>query len=111
MPTSFFIWENVKGTFSSNNGADAAIPFADVGVIESNGNCLLQSGFYPKIERESPCRIYPKRRGSKYFLSDKTTARLMSYRDNKEIPVHHNTVWSRWKRKLLLNVNSMHKKN
>jgi DNA (cytosine-5)-methyltransferase 1 len=54
----FFIWENVKGTFSSNNGEDfwAIIQafYQHWGVIDLNGNCLIQSGFYPQ-NRE---RIY-----------------------------------------------------
>ena len=33
-----------------------------LGVIDLNGNCLIQAGFYPKIERESTCRIYSKKR-------------------------------------------------
>jgi DNA (cytosine-5)-methyltransferase 1 len=50
---SVFVWENVKGTFSSNDGADfgqLSKPLPTLGVIDLNGNCLIQVGFYPKIE-------------------------------------------------------------
>ena len=68
---SFFIWENVKGTFSSNNGADfTAIlqAFADVGGYRIEWQLLNTKWFLPQ-NRE---RIYlvgytPKRRGSKVF--------------------------------------------
>jgi tRNA G37 N-methylase Trm5 len=43
-----------------------------LGVIDSNGNCLIQSGFYPKIERESTLSdILETEVKDKYFLSEK----------------------------------------
>src|SRR6056300_202100 len=59
-----------------------------LGYIDSNGNCLIQSGFYPKIERESTLSdILEEEVDHKYFLSQKVVDRLMSYRDNMQIPV------------------------
>ena len=43
-----------------------------LGVIDLNGNCLIQSGFYPKIERESTLSdILQGKVEDKYFLSEK----------------------------------------
>ena len=112
---SFFIWENVKGTFSSNDGADfwqLSKPLPTLGVIDLNGNCLIQSGFYPKIERESTLSdILETQVEDKYFLSEKVIDRLMSYKDNKETPVHSQQDTEQTVMEVtLLNVNSMHKK-
>ena len=45
-----FVWENVKGTFSSNNGEDFKLskPLPTLGVIDLNGNCLIASWFLPQ---------------------------------------------------------------
>jgi DNA (cytosine-5)-methyltransferase 1 len=62
---SVFVWENVKGTFSSNDGADfwAIIQaFADIG------------GFYPKIESAYTLSdiLQPQEEiGEEYFLSQR----------------------------------------
>ena len=46
----------------------------------------IQNGFYPKIERESTLSdMLQEKVEDKYFLSEKVTQRLMSYRDNKEV--------------------------
>ena len=83
-----------------------------LGVIDSNGNCLIQSGFYPKIERESTLSdILETEVEEKYFLSQKVVDRLMSYRDNKQIPVPSQQDMKQQETdRTLLNVNSMHKK-
>ena len=83
-----------------------------LGVIDSNGNCLTQSGFYPKIEREFTLSdILETEVEDKYFLSEKALNRLMSYQDNKEIPVHSQQDTEQTETEAtLLNVNSMHKK-
>jgi hypothetical protein len=83
-----------------------------LGVIDSNGNCLIQSGFYPKIERESTLSdILETEVEDKYFLSEKVTERIMSYRNNKETPVHLQQDMEPMETEVtLLNVNSMHKK-
>jgi DNA (cytosine-5)-methyltransferase 1 len=81
---SVFVWENVKGTFSSNHGADfwAIIQaFATLGVIDLNGNCLIQVGFYPKIESEFTLSdiLQPQEEiGEEYFLSQQTAEKLLS---------------------------------
>jgi DNA (cytosine-5)-methyltransferase 1 len=82
----FFIWENVKGTFSSNSGADFwAIIQTFTNIGDLNGNCLIQSGFYPKIERESTLSdVLEKEVDDKYFLSQQTIDRLMTYKDQKQ---------------------------
>ena len=78
-----FIWENVKGTFSSNSGEDfAAIlqAFTDIGAIDLNGNCVIHRGFYPKTERESTLSDIlqkPQEIGEEFFLSKKMTDFLM----------------------------------
>ena len=58
-------------------------PLQTLGVIDLNGNCLIQSGFYPKIERESTLSdVLEKEVDDKYFLSQKVLERLMTYKDN-----------------------------
>ena len=53
-------------------------PLQTLGVIDLNGNCLIQSGFYPKIERESTLSdVLEKEVDDKYFLSQKTIDKLM----------------------------------
>ena len=83
-----------------------------LGVIDSNGNCLIQSGFYPKIERESTLSdILEMEVDDKYFLSEKVAERIMSYRDNKQIPVPSQQDMGQTETEVtLLNVNSMNKK-
>lgn len=47
-------------------------PLPTLGAIDLNGNCSIQSGFYPKIERESTLSdILEKKVENKYFLSEK----------------------------------------
>ena len=83
-----------------------------LGAIDLNGNCLIQSGFYPKIESEYTLSdILEKNVEEKYFLSQKTIDRLMSYKNNKQIPVHSQQDTEQMETEvILLNVNSMHKK-
>ena len=87
-------------------------PLQTLGVKDLNGNCLIQSGFYPKIERESTLSdVLEKEVDNKYFLSQKITKRLMSYKDNKQIPVPSQQGMKQQGMEVtLLNVNSMHKK-
>ena len=83
-----------------------------LGVIDLNGNCLIQAGFYPKIERESTLSdILQTKVEDKYFLSQKIVSRILTYKDNKEIPVHSQQDTKQEETEVtLLNVNSMHKK-
>ena len=54
-------------------------PLQTLGVIDLNGNCLIQSGFYPKIERESTLSdVLEKEVGNKYFLSQKIVNKEVS---------------------------------
>ena len=85
-----------------------------LGAIDLNGNCLIHRGFYPKIERD--CTLLgilqkPNEIGEEYFLSEKAQKRILTYRDNKEIPVplHKDTDKQTETDRTLLNVNSMHK--
>ena len=81
---SVFIWENVKGTFSSNAGADfwAIIKrLPTLGVIDLNGNCLIQAGYYPKIESGYTLSdILQDEVSQEYFLSEKMIAFLSKKR-------------------------------
>ena len=80
-----------------------------LGVIDSNGNCLIRSGFYPKTERESTLSdILETEVEDKYSLSEKVVERLLSYKDNKQIPVHSQLDTQQMETEVtLLNVNSM----
>ena len=83
-----------------------------LGVIDLNGNCLIQAGFYPKIERESTLSdILQKKVEDKYFLSETTVKRIMSYKSNtlQRLPSSLDTQPSD-PEVTLLNVKSMHKK-
>lgn len=47
-------------------------PLPTLGVIDLNGNCLIQGGFYPKIESEfTLLDILQEQVNSEYFLSEK----------------------------------------
>ncbi len=60
-------------------------PLPTLGAIDLNGNCLIQSGFYPKIERESTLSDYlEKEVDSKYFLSEKMTSYLIKRSGTKQ---------------------------
>jgi len=78
-----FVWENVKGTFSSNSGEDfSAIlqEFANIGAIDLNGNCLIHRGFCPKIENGytlSDILQPPNEIGEEFFLSEKVQKYLI----------------------------------
>ena len=62
-------------------------PLPTLGVIDLNGNCLIQSGFYPKTERESTLSdILETEVEDKYFLSQ-TTMELLMGQLTEQIPV------------------------
>ena len=62
-------------------------PLQTLGVIDLNGNCLIQSGFYPKIERESILSdILQEKVEDKYFLSEKGLKQIQHQKE-KGIPV------------------------
>ena len=64
-------------------------PLPTLGIIDSSGNCLIQSGFYPKIERESTLSdILETNVEDKYFLSEKALESLMMWqKQGKQVPV------------------------
>ena len=90
---SVFIWENVKGTFSSNNGADfAAIlqAFANIGGYRLEWQLLNTSWVLPQNRERctlSDILQSPEEIGEEFFLSEKVQERILSYRDNKLTPV------------------------
>ena len=52
-----------------------------LGIIQSNGNCLIQAGFYPKIESEFTLSdILQDEVSQEYFLSEKMIAFLQQKR-------------------------------
>ena len=54
-------------------------PLPTLGVIDLNGNCLIQHGFYPKIESGySLSDILEKEVDNSYFLSEGTLERMMA---------------------------------
>lgn len=56
-------------------------PLPTLGVIDSNGNCLIRHGLYPKIESEftlSELLQAPEEVESTYFLSEKIASRLLT---------------------------------
>ncbi len=84
-----------------------------LGAIDLNGNCLIHRGFYPKIESEftlSDILQPPSEVGEEYFLSQQTTDRLLSYRDNlyQQIQSSNDTPQLQTER-ISVNVNSLHK--
>ena len=61
-------------------------PLPTLGVIDLNGNCLIQSGFYPKTERESTLSdILETEVEDKYILSEKRTKKLRFHLRHKEV--------------------------
>ena len=111
-----FVWENVKGTFSSNNRNDfTAIlqAFANIGGYRLEWQLLNTKWFLPQNKRESTLSdILEDEVEDKYFLSQKTVDRLMTYKDNKTIPVHSQQDTTQQETaRTLLNVNSMHKRS
>jgi hypothetical protein len=53
-------------------------PLPTLGVIDLNGNCLIQVGFYPKTESGYTLSdILQPQVGEEYFLSEQTTEKLM----------------------------------
>ena len=87
-------------------------PSPTLGVIDLSGNCLIQSGFYPKIERESTLSdILETEVEDKYFLSEKSIKRISMYKDNKETPIQSKgTMQDLQTDRTLLNVNSINKR-
>lgn len=79
---NIFIWENVKGAFSSNDGADFwAIlqAFAHIGGYRLECNCLIHAGFSPKIESGYTLSdILQEEVDQEYFLSEKKLSWITS---------------------------------
>ena len=80
-----------------------------LGVIDLNGNCLIQNGFYPKTVSEFTLSdILETDVDDRYFLSEKTTQRLMSYKNKQQTPLPQDTELTESDR-TLLKINSRHK--
>jgi len=61
-------------------------------IIPLSANYLILAGFSPKIESGYTLSdILEKDVDTKYFLSEKMTKRLMSYKDNQQIPLQPDT--------------------
>jgi len=73
-----------------------------LGVIDSNGNCLIRSGFYPKIASESTLSdILEMEVEDKYFLSQGTMNRLMGQL-TQQIPVQSRQDTTQSEREVIL---------
>jgi hypothetical protein len=60
-----------------------------LGAIDLNGNCLIQAGYYPKIESAftlSDILQSPDEIGEEFFLSEKGLAQIIRQKE-KGIPV------------------------
>ena len=80
-----------------------------LGVIDLNGNCLIQNGFYPKTASEFTLSdILEDEVDDRYFLSEKTTQRLMSYKNKQQTPLQQDTEQTGSER-TLVKINSIHK--
>ena len=81
---SIFIWENVKGAspqMLAQTFGQFSKPLPTLGVIQSNGNCLIQAGFYPKIESGFTLSdILQEEVSQEYFLSEKMISLLYQKR-------------------------------
>ena len=59
-------------------------PLPTLGVIDLNGNCLIQAGFYPKIESGYTLSdILQDEVSAEYFLSEKTIVYLIERQGKK----------------------------
>jgi len=85
-----------------------------LGAIDLSGNCLIRRGFYPKIESGytlSDILQSPEEIGEEYFLSQQTSERLLSYRDNVYQPIQSsNDTPQPQTERISVNVNSLHKR-
>ena len=80
-------------------------------IIPLNAKWLILSGFSHKTGNESLslADIMETQVEEKYFLSEKVTSRLMMYKDNTQTPLQQDMKQEQQGR-MLLKVNSMHKK-
>jgi hypothetical protein len=59
-----------------------------LGVIDLNGNCLTQNGYYPKIVSGytlSDILLPPEEVGARYFLSEKSISGLMKGQQKPQV--------------------------
>ena len=81
-----------------------------LGYMSASGNCLILPGFCPKIVSGFTLSdILEKEVDEKYFLSEKTISRLMSYKDNQQQTLSNQDTKLSEMEVTLLKVNSMHK--
>ena len=65
-------------------------PLPTLGVIDVNGNCVTQVGFYPKIESAytlSDILQSPEEIGEEFFLSEKAVERITIAQEAKTKPL------------------------
>jgi hypothetical protein len=65
-------------------------PLPTLGVIDLNGNCLIQVGFYPKTESGYTLSdiLQPQEEiGEEYFLSDNAQERILTKQEAKVTPL------------------------
>ena len=78
-----FVWENVKGVLFAKHRADLFSilkAFADIGVIDSNGNCLIRAGFYPRIESGYTLSdVLQSDVPEAFFLSEKSIEKMVKH--------------------------------
>lgn len=88
-----FIWENVKESSSQNiaqifGKSSKLLP--TLGVIDSNGNCLIRHGFYPRTENAYTLSdVLQKDVPQAYFLSCRKGASITRGGIAHFIPVHY----------------------
>ena len=65
-------------------------PLPTLGVIDLNGNCLIQVGFYPKIESVYTLSdiLQPQEEiGEEHYLSNTSQKRLLNYKEVEQIQI------------------------
>ena len=81
-----------------------------LGFMTANGNLLIQSGFYPKIENVFTLSdILEENPDQKYFLSQQVLSRLLGYQDSMLTPLLQGTEQESVTERMLLRVNSYRK--
>ena len=91
---NFFIKEHSAATMVKTFG-QYSTPLPTLGHIDLNGNCLIQSGYYPKIESGytlSDILQHPEEVTDQYFLSQKMTQYLQSREEQTKVNFKPNIV-------------------
>ena len=87
---SIFIWENVKGAspqMLAQTFGRLSKRLPTLGIIDLNGNCLIQAGYSPKIESEYTLSdILQDEVSQEYFLSKKMISHLLRKKNTNFAP-------------------------